>query len=256
MSRLRGLLWWGAALTLAPLVLPLALHTRRTALRLPPAAGPTEGLAGGEWPGEPLRLLVLGESTVAGVGVEELRQALPVQLALALAQLQGRPVRWRACGENGITAAQACERLLPLALGEPVDLAVLVFGVNDSTRLTSLARWQQSLALMTETLAARGARVAFTAVPPLQHFTALPWLLRRLLGVRAGLLDRQLMRLAGRFGSGHCPMDLQFSADYLARDGYHPSALGYRVWAEALAARLAQGGIFRSPMNKPWRNPG
>ena len=238
MSRLRGLLWWAAALTLAPLVLPLALHTRRTALRLPPAAGPTEGLAGGEWPGEPLRLLVLGESTVAGVGVAELRQALPVQLAEALARLQGRPVRWRACGENGITAAQACVRLLPQVLDEPIDLAVLVFGVNDSTRLTSLARWQLSLTLMSETLTLHGARVVFTAVPPLQHFTALPRLLRRLLGARAGLLDSRLMRLAGRLGSGHCPVDLAFSSDYLARDGYHPSALGYRVWAEALAARL------------------
>lgn len=244
MSRLRGLLWWAATLTLAPLVLPLALHTGRTALRLPPAAGPTEGLVGGEWPGEPLRLLVLGESTVAGVGVAQLEQALPVQLALALARLQGRPVRWRACGENGITAAQACERLLPQALDEPIDLAVLVFGVNDSTRLTSLAHWRRSLALLAEALAARGARVAFTAVPPLQHFTALPWLLRRLLGVRAGLLDGQLMRLAARLGSGHCPVELEFSADYLARDGYHPSALGYRVWAEALAARLAQGQHF------------
>lgn len=238
MSRVRGLLWWAAALTLAPLVLPLALHTRRTALRLPSAAGPTEGLAGSEWPGEPLRLLVLGESTVAGVGVADLQQALPVQLALALAQLHGRPVRWRACGENGITAVQACVRLLPLVRDEPVDLAVLVFGVNDSTRLTSLVRWRQSLALMAEALAAGGARVAFTAVPPLRHFTALPWLLRRLLGARAGLLDSQLMRLTARLGSGHCPLDLRFSANYLARDGYHPSALGYRVWAEALAARL------------------
>ncbi|MES2819643.1 MAG: SGNH/GDSL hydrolase family protein [Pseudomonadota bacterium] len=238
MSRPRVLAWWAAALLLAPIWLPQALRTRRTALRLPPAAGSIEGVVGGGWPGTPLRLLLLGESTVVGVGVEHLQQALPVQLAEALAQRLGRPVHWRACGENGITALQARTRLLPRVLDAPVELAVLVFGVNDSTGLTGLAAWDRALSAMAEALTAQGARVAFTAVPPLQHFAALPGLLRRLLGARATLLDARLNQLAARLGLAHCAVSLGFSADYLARDGYHPSELGYRVWAEGLAALL------------------
>src|SRR5690606_38492383 len=45
-SRLRLGLWWGLLLTLAPVALPQALWTRRTALRLPPAEGAQSGLAG------------------------------------------------------------------------------------------------------------------------------------------------------------------------------------------------------------------
>lgn len=239
MSRLRVGFWWLGLALLSPLVVPQALYTRRRALRLPPAEGPRQGLAGAEQAGVPLRLLVLGESTVVGVGVNSLQMALVGQLAEALAQRCGRPVVWHACGENGITAEQACVRLLPQVLDQPFDLALLVFGVNDTTHLTPLPRWQAALGNMAAALQGQGTQVAFSGVPPLQHFTALPWLLRRLLGMRGALLDRCLRRLAIRLGAGHHGVALEFSGDYLARDGYHPSALGYRVWAEALAASLA-----------------
>ncbi|MGQ7956604.1 SGNH/GDSL hydrolase family protein [Pseudomonas sp. SP16.1] len=234
----RRALWWLATLSLLPLALPLALHTRRTALRLPVAQGEPAGMAAAHLPGEPLRLLLIGESTVAGVGVRSFDQALASCLAAALAERLGRPVRWRACGENGITAAQAHERLLPQGLAEPADLALLVFGVNDTTHLTSGARWMQALAGMADALNTRGCRVAFSAVPPLQHFSGLPWLLRLLMGWRASLLDRELRVLALGLGAQHCALDLPFEPHYLAEDGYHPSALGYRQWAAGLAERL------------------
>ncbi|VXC37799.1 Lysophospholipase [Pseudomonas sp. 8BK] len=246
MSALRTYAWWLGLALLAPIALPLAVRTRRSALRLPPAAGPLSGVAGADLPGEPLRLLVLGESTVVGVGVDELDAALVGQLAAALAARSGRPVAWRACGENGITAAQAHQRLLPQVLDQPFDLALLVFGVNDTTHLTPLPRWEAALGGMAEALAARGVRVAFSSVPPLQHFSALPWLLRRLLGIRAGLLDARLRRLAASLGAGHHAVELEFSAEYLARDGYHPSGLGYRVWAQGLAVSLAPAARYAS----------
>jgi lysophospholipase L1-like esterase len=193
--------WWLLALLLLPVLLPMALHTRRRALRLAPAAGPQQGLAGAQFEGPALRLLLLGESTVAGVGVTCQSQALVGQLAQTLAAQQRRPVAWQALGENGITVSQAGARLLPQALAAPVDLVVLVFGVNDSTHLSSLRTWQQALRHMSQTLQAQGAQVAFTAVPPLQHFSALPWLLRQVLGWRAALLDTQLRRLAGQLGA-------------------------------------------------------
>ncbi|MBH3341090.1 SGNH/GDSL hydrolase family protein [Pseudomonas mendocina] len=234
----RHALWWLAALPLLPLALPLALHTRRTALRLPVAQGEPSGIAAAHLPGEPFRLLLIGESTVAGVGVTRFDLSLASCLAAALAERLGRPVRWRACGENGITAAQAHERLLPLGLAEPADLALLVFGVNDATGLTASKRWLQALTAMADALAARGCLVAFSAVPPLQHFSALPWLLRQLMGWRARLLDGELQNLAQRLGAMHCALELPFEAHYLAEDGYHPSALGYRQWAAGLAERL------------------
>ncbi len=238
MNRLLALFWWCLTLALLPVVLPQALWTRRSALRLPPAVGASQGMAGAQWAGIPLRLLLVGESTVAGVGVEFHESALAAQLANALAVRWQRPVAWRACGENGVTAQQAAECLLPQALAELADLALLVFGVNDSTHLSSLSSWDQSLRALAEPLLQNGSRVAFTGVPPLQHFTALPWLLRRLLGMRARLLDEHLRSLCGCLGASHHQVQLQFAAEYLAVDGYHPSALGYQVWGQSLAEQL------------------
>ncbi|AYF90327.1 SGNH/GDSL hydrolase family protein [Pseudomonas sp. JS3066] len=235
MMRLATLCWWVAALPLLPLALPMAMHTRRTALRLAPAAGSERGLAGSELQGDPLRLLLIGESTVAGVGASCLDFALAGQLAAALALRLRRPVAWRACGENGITAGEALKRLLPQAADEPVDLVLLVFGVNDTTHFSSSRSWQEALNGMARHFVERGAQVALAGVPPLQHFTALPWLLRQLLGWRARLLDRQLRALAEREGLVCCATSLEMRPEFLALDGYHPSALGYRVWGESLA---------------------
>lgn len=236
----RHALWWLTTLVLSPLAVPLALRTRRTALRLPPARGDVRGVAGADLPGEAFRLLLIGESTVAGVGVKTFDQALVVCLAEALAERMQRPVRWHACGENGIAAEQARQRLLPEALSEPADLALLVFGVNDTTHLTTCKRWQAALRGMAVALREQRMVVAFSAVPPLQHFRALPWLLRQLLGWRASLLDRELRAVAREQQAQYCELSLAFEAHYLAEDGYHPSALGYRVWAQGLAEQLAR----------------
>ncbi|MFO6086162.1 SGNH/GDSL hydrolase family protein, partial [Pseudomonas aeruginosa] len=133
MCRLATLAWWAAALPLLPLAVPLAIRTRRRALRLAPAAGPREGLVGGSGAEEPLRLLLFGESTVVGVGASCLDYALAGRLAAALGERLRRPVAWQALGENGITSGEARERLLPQVAGRFFDQVILVFGVNDTT---------------------------------------------------------------------------------------------------------------------------
>ncbi|HEJ4066143.1 TPA: SGNH/GDSL hydrolase family protein, partial [Pseudomonas aeruginosa] len=153
---------------------------------------------------------------------------------------------WQALGENGITSGEARERLLPQVAGRFFDQVILVFGVNDTTSLRSLERWRADCAALIEGFQAAGAQVTCTAVPPLRHFSALPGLLRALLGWRGRLLDEALRDLAGATGAGYCPISLDLLPGYLAIDGFHPSQLGYQVWAGALADWLAareKGGV-------------
>lgn len=245
MTGLRHLLWWCLALSLAPLLMLQAWHARRRTPRLPDADGPQQGVCPGA--GKPLRLLLVGESTVTGVGVASQQQGLAAQLAEVLAERLQRPVQWRACGENGITAGDACTRLLPQVRGWPADISVLVFGVNDSTRLSAAGRWRAALGCLSTALAAGGAQLVFSGVPRLQDFRALPWPLRQVLGLRAALLDCVLREVAGEQDGLYCALAVRLDGDSLALDGYHPSALGYRRWAEALAtciiarARLPEG---------------
>jgi lysophospholipase L1-like esterase len=241
-TRLATCGWWLLFGITLPVLLPQALFAKRRAIRLEPASGPQAGIAGGT-EGKPLRLLLVGESTVAGVGVSSQQEALAGQLAGQLAAQIQRPIVWQALGENGITAGEAVQRLLPQVAGQQFDLVLLVFGVNDTTHFSSRSRWQTALVSLAGAFAAADCRVAFTAVPPMQHFSALPWLLRRMLGWRASLLDLQLGEVAAQLSASHCRVTLEFTPAYMANDGYHPSALGYRVWAEGLTTLLL--GLLR-----------
>ena len=182
------------------------------------------------------RRKVLGESTAVGVGVDQLEDGLAAQLARCLSERFARTVRWKTCGESGIRLAGALERLLPdVREEEPADIVLLVLGVNDTMGLCGKRRWQEGLARLIDGCADEGARVVLAGVPPIQHFRALPWLLRHVFGWRASLLDRWARQVAERKQALHLPVRLLFEPRFLARDGYHPSSAGYRHWAEGLA---------------------
>lgn len=224
---------------------------KKTALRLPDAALPWEGVSYPSAPTSPatvsaLRLLLIGESTVSGVGVQTQQQALAGQLAGLLANARSRPVCWQACGRNGATAADCLSDLLPLLGAQQWDLVVLVLGVNDTTHLTPRWSWRRRIHLLLRYFSGRTQQVLVTAVPPLGHFRALPQPLRGWFGLRAGLLDQDLQRCCDAGQARHVPIGLEFEPAMLAHDGYHPSAAGYRRWAEGILASLDQSGVCSS----------
>ena len=109
----------------------------------PDAAGPTRGVTPGE--GEPSRLLVLGESTVAGLGARTHEYALAGQFAIRLAEHIGRPVEWHVVGRNGVTARRVIDELLPLVPDAAFDHILLGIGGNDVMKLSSPRVWRRDM---------------------------------------------------------------------------------------------------------------
>jgi lysophospholipase L1-like esterase len=233
-----------ASLPLAPLAYA---QGRRVRASLPPpraAAGDPFGRAGPSagTGGRVLRLLVLGESTVAGCGIEHQRDALAAHVAAELAARERAPVDWRAVGRIGITAGRAARELeADVAAVPSADLVVVALGVNDVLQQTSARRYAADLArvvAMTRRHHGR-ARVVLAGVPPVGRFPALPQPLRAVLGWRACWLDRFARRLAGR-GIAYAATRLDRSRrELFAWDGFHPSSHGCAVWARALVAAAA-----------------
>ncbi|HAD45187.1 MAG TPA: lysophospholipase, partial [Alcanivorax sp.] len=97
--------------------------------------------------------------------------------------------------------------------------------------------------------------VYLLAVPPMQHFTALPRPLRDLLGQRAAQLDRVQQTLAAQLhGVHHLAYPAIADPACLAEDGYHPSEKGYAYIAGQVAGQLhpatvsgAGADVTRSP---------
>lgn len=222
---------------MSPVLAAQAAYVRMATPRLPDAAGPAEGELPGRGPA--LRLLVIGESTVAGVGAQRMEETLACQCAGRLRGMTGKAVRWKALGRSGANARKllACVRASRLE----ADLVILALGVNDTVALRPAATWALDLeALISAVRESVGnVPVLLAGVPPMERFTALPWPLRGCLGRRARALDREARRLAARLkGVRHCPTPLP-EPEHLAADGFHPSQAGYKGWAWLLAHEMA-----------------
>lgn len=226
-------------LTLSPLLVVQALATRRRAPVLPEAAGPRAGRLGRG--GAAVRLLIAGDSSAAGVGVEHQQQALAGHLTRALHRAAGRPVWWTLHAKSGLTTQQVhallCGEHVPRA-----DVAVVVTGVNDVIdQIPSQRAVQHRAALADWLLAERGVtHVTFAPLPPVHRFPLLPQPLRRVMGDDARRHDDAMARWAAtRRDVSHVPIALDLTPDVMASDGFHPGEPVYRACGEALAAHIA-----------------
>lgn len=231
-------------LALSPLLVAQALLARRSLPRLPEASGQRAGMTGAA-AATPLRLLIAGDSSAAGVGVVTQRDALAGQLAERLAEACTARVSWRLLARAGLTTAQTLhllQRELPGHEPPLADLAVLVTGVNDVVDQVpshhavaareSLANWLRN---------AHGVQhVVFAPLPPIHHFAGLPQPLRWVAGSDAQRHNRALRQWARTRGDVSCvEMEMPLNRGVMARDGFHPGEPVYRYCAGAIALHIA-----------------
>lgn len=234
-----------AALALSPVLLRQGRAARRSIPLLPEAPGDRSGVEGaGPSPtAEPLRLLVVGESTAAGVGARDQRAALPCRLAAELARRRNRPVRWASSARTGATAAYALRALVPAAARDQ-DVAVVVLGVNDVLALTSARRWRSRVERLVADLDQHlrpGGLVVLSGVPDLARFGALAQPLRAVLGLHSRVLDGEVARVAARHPHVlHAPVPDLVWPQMFSSDRFHPGEDAYATWAAHLADAVAR----------------
>lgn len=233
------------ALALAPLLLAQGRRARRLAQRLPEAAGPRTGKRGTG--AAALRVLLVGDSAVAGVGVATQEQALAGQLAQALhAALPTAVIEWRVVARSGVTTREA---LAMLAEEEPeqFDLAVVALGVNDVTARVSVGAWLARIAQLVDQIRCDwGVRqVWLCGLPPMQRFPLLPQPLRWFLGRRARRFSTALGAwVARRPGLRYVALPDMADPTLIAADGFHPGPGAVAIWAQALARDIATHPIL------------
>lgn len=208
-----------------------------------PVVPPTGNTSGSQGRGaQAINLLVLGESTVEGIGVKTFEHSLSVQLAEALVNQADLQVRWHAVGKSGITAADVLHKMLPVLEDlQQYDAVVLVLGANDSFGLTTPLKWHKQISAIAGHLRMANPNVFIylASMPPVGSFPALPQPTRWVLGRCNKLLDKTSKLLAQ-----HTPRFFYSKAqfgnrkDMLCPDGVHPSAEGYTLWAAAIAQEL------------------
>ena len=231
-----------AKLMLSPLLVLQALATRARLPRLPEPEGDREGAVGR---GTSLRLLITGDSSAAGVGVDHQRHALASRLAKRLAEEVPLRVHWQLRARSGLTTAQTLAWLREHRGAEPLmaDIAVVVTGVNDVVdqvpsqralaRREALANWLRN--------GCGAQHVVFAPLPPVHEFPGLPQPLRWVAGADARRHNEALSDWAASRADVSCvTMDMSLNPSVMAADGFHPGEPVYRYCANTIARHIAR----------------
>lgn len=231
-----------ALLPAAPFLYLQGRYTRWKVGRLPDAAGAAAGVCrneteenfGGE--GKNLNLLAIGESTVAGVGAKNHREALTGQFSRHLSRETGRTVRWHALGKSGITVRRTLRELVPIIPAKKFEVIVVALGGNDVFTLTSPQNFRRDMSRLLEILRERNpsATIFLANVPMVRDFLAMPHPLKYVLTELAKLHHFNQIDLVARFENVFYFDDVEKVDEDFFSDGIHPSAVGYDLWSEAM----------------------
>ncbi|TMQ95121.1 SGNH/GDSL hydrolase family protein [Actinomadura soli] len=208
----------------------------------PPAA---DGLYGGALGTTPLSMVMIGDSTAAGLGVHTPEETPAALLATGLSAIADRPVRLTNVARSG-ARSPSLRGQVDRALQTRPDIAVIMIGANDVTGRIPPADSVRHLADAVERLRAAGSHVVVGTCPDLGSvkplMPPLKWIARRasrqlaaaqtIAAVERGARSISLGDLLGR----------EFAADPLSmfsEDRYHPSARGYAAASAAVLPSIA-----------------
>ena len=216
----------------------------------------------------PLRLAVLGDSTTAGVGVARPEDSLPHLVAQRIAAAEGRSVHVVSYGWAGARVRDLAEIQLPRAL-EPLrkrdtepflpgsDVIVIVIGSNDATHNTPPGRYREHLRTTLAGIrsAAPDARIVLTGIPRFRGALRAVEPLISLADLYARLLRPISRQEALRHGAAYADLAAEVpprivpGSEFLSSDRFHPSVVGYSLWADVIFEALMRGPEVASAAN-------
>jgi lysophospholipase L1-like esterase len=194
--------------------------------------------------GEPVRLVVLGDSGAAGIGVELPEQTTGARIAAGLAEALGRPVDLHSVAVVGAQSGDLDDQISQLDPPWP-DVAVIIVGGNDVTHRVPPGRSVALLSRAIERLRQRGVEVVVGTCPDLGTVRPIPHPLRFVARRWSRSLSAAQMVAAVESGARAVALADLLGAEFDAHpdrffgpDRFHPSAEGYAALAAAIVPSL------------------
>lgn len=229
-----------STLALIPVLVIQGNRVKKNTVQLPEPEGEREGTCG---QGQPLSILIVGDSAAAGVGVEHQDDAL---LGAILKDLQHDfKIQWKLHAKTGDSTVKVICAIEQLET-EHFDVVISSVGVNDVTKLMPADIWiqkQKKLYAMIQQKFSPELVIA-AGVPPMNMFPALPNPLAWLFGQYAKKMNQQLAKfVASQDTMQWIEYDIEkYRAMNLemAADGFHPSKEVYTLWGQEVASKIRQ----------------
>lgn len=201
-------------------------------------------------------LLFLGESAIAGVGVESNKEGMAGQLSKTLSERLQLSLKWEVLAHTGYDAEMVIKTLLPKLRKEPYDLILIQLCVNDTFKLTPPVYFSLRVEKIINHLKQKypKAKILFVNNAPIRDMS-FPRLVKFILG---NIID-QYGKVIKDLVIQHDDLffieeKLQFS-DWQKRfpdkpredffsDGVHPSAFTYARWSEDIVDYIIDNEII------------
>lgn len=215
-----------------------ALWAQRSVKLAPEPPGERCGVSGLSQPGRPLHLVAVGDSLVAGSGVDHQSEALTPLLAGLIAQTVGAPVKWETRAQLGATIRRVRYRYLPEVTGKP-DYLFICAGTNDIMARRSIQEWCDDLSATLDEALTRGQKVFVCSSGQPHNSPALPKALREALGRQIDAQTEASIEICRERGVPFTNVSrAPLPEGFWATDGFHPSRIGYEFAAKMLVDSL------------------
>lgn len=229
------------------LIMSQIRHAERTIPITETAPPSGDGVYGGHLPGDPLRLVVLGDSSAAGLGVDSPEETPGALLAGHLARIAGRPVRLDCLAVVGALSQHLAAQVGQARPLRP-ELVLIMIGGNDVTHRVWPSIAVRHLADAVRELRDLGAEVVVGTCPdlgtiqPIQY--PLRWVARRWSRELAAAQTIAVVEAGGRTVSLGDLLGPEFARSperFFGADQFHPSADGYAAAAAAILPAFVVG---------------
>jgi lysophospholipase L1-like esterase len=210
--------------------------------------------------GDPVDLVVLGDSSAAGMGCDHPHETVGAIIGNGVSALTGRPVRLT---NTAVVGAESADLELQLANALDVvprpDVAVIMVGANDVTHRIDRAVAVRHLEQVVRALRELGTEVVVGTCPDLGTIQPIPQPLR-LLGRRfsrdlAAAQTVAVVEAGGRTVSLGDLLGPEFAErphEMFSADRFHPSPAGYaRAAAALLPSVCAALGVWPDGSGQP-----
>ncbi|NVJ89722.1 MAG: SGNH/GDSL hydrolase family protein [Flavobacteriaceae bacterium] len=209
-----------------------------------------------------LKVIAIGESTFAGVGVDIHENGFIGALVKEIARKHNLSVLWKVYAKSGFTARKVHKTIIPNITETNADLIVIGLGGNDAFKLNSPDFWGLQINLIIKKLNQKfpDTPIYFTNMPPIKEFPAFTRIIKFVIGNLVELLGKKLNAIVKRknkvyynnelikFDTWQNRYKIKGDINSFFSDGVHPSFITYQTWGKDMANYILNTRSFKQWM--------